>query len=87
VLFTASTRSRQEVEALAAEARRLRPDVEIFILSAGRCGLPCRTAKERSASAGTRSRAGTAARGPPMNPEAPRRQSELPAPVVARWFR
>jgi len=31
VLFTASTRSRQEVEALAAEARRLRPDVEIFI--------------------------------------------------------
>ena len=31
VQFTASTRSRQEVEALAAEARRLRPDVEIFI--------------------------------------------------------
>ena len=31
VLFTASTRSRQEVEALAAEARRLRPDVKIFI--------------------------------------------------------
>ena len=31
VLFTASTRSRQEIEALAAEARRLRPDVEIFI--------------------------------------------------------
>jgi hypothetical protein len=26
VLFTASTRSRQEVEDLAAEARRLRPD-------------------------------------------------------------
>jgi len=31
VLFTASTRSRQEIEDLAAEARRLRPDVEIFI--------------------------------------------------------
>ena len=31
VVFTASTRSRQEVEALAAEARRLRPDVKIFI--------------------------------------------------------
>ena len=31
VLFTASTRSRQEAEDLAAEARRLRPDVEIFI--------------------------------------------------------
>jgi len=31
VLFTASTRSRQEIEALAAEARRLRPDVKIFI--------------------------------------------------------
>ena len=32
VLFTASTRSRQEIEDLAAEARRLRPDVE-------RCGV------------------------------------------------
>jgi hypothetical protein len=31
VLFTASTRSRQEIEALAAEARRLRPDVKISI--------------------------------------------------------
>ena len=31
VLFTASTRSRQEIEDLAAEARRLRPDVEIFM--------------------------------------------------------
>ena len=31
MLFTANTRSRQEIEALAAEARRLRPDVEIFI--------------------------------------------------------
>jgi len=31
VLFTASTRSRQEIKALAAEARRLRPDVKIFI--------------------------------------------------------
>ena len=31
VLYTASTRSRHEVEALAAEARRLRPDVKIFI--------------------------------------------------------
>ena len=31
MLFTASTRSRHEVEALAAEARRLRPDVKIFI--------------------------------------------------------
>ena len=31
VLFTASTRSRQEIEDLGAEARRLRPDVEIFI--------------------------------------------------------
>jgi hypothetical protein len=31
VLFTASTHSRQEIEDLAAEARRLRPDVEIFI--------------------------------------------------------
>jgi len=33
VLFTASTRSRQEIEALAAEARRLRPDVKILIRS------------------------------------------------------
>jgi len=31
VLFTADTRSRREIEDLAAEARRLRPDVEIFI--------------------------------------------------------
>ena len=31
VLFTASTRSRQEAEDLAAEAWRLRPDVKIFI--------------------------------------------------------
>ena len=31
VLFTASTRSRREIEDLAAEARRLRPDVEIVI--------------------------------------------------------
>jgi len=31
VLFTATTRSRQEIKALAAEARRLRPDVKIFI--------------------------------------------------------
>ena len=31
VLFTASTRSRQEIEALAAEARRLRSDVKISI--------------------------------------------------------
>ena len=31
VLFTASTRSRREIEDLAAEARRLRPDVEIII--------------------------------------------------------
>ena len=31
VLFRATTRSRQEVEALAAETRRLRPDVKIFI--------------------------------------------------------
>ena len=31
VLFTASTRSRQEIEDLAAEARRLRPDVKISI--------------------------------------------------------
>ena len=31
MLFTASTRSRQEIEDLAAEARRLRSDVEIFI--------------------------------------------------------
>ena len=31
VLFTARTRSRQEIEALATEARRLRPDVKIFI--------------------------------------------------------
>ena len=31
MLFTASTRSRQEIKALAAEARRLRPDVKIFI--------------------------------------------------------
>ena len=31
VLFTASTRSRQEIEDLAAETRRLRPDVEIII--------------------------------------------------------
>ena len=31
VLFTASTRSRREIKDLAAEARRLRPDVEIFI--------------------------------------------------------
>ena len=31
VLLTASTRSRQEIKALAAEARRLRPDVKISI--------------------------------------------------------
>jgi hypothetical protein len=31
VLFTASTRSRQEIEDLAAWALRLRPDVEIII--------------------------------------------------------
>jgi len=31
VLFTASTRSRLEIVYLAAAARRLRPDVEIFI--------------------------------------------------------
>jgi hypothetical protein len=31
VLFTASTRSRQEIEDLAAEALRRRPDVEIII--------------------------------------------------------
>jgi hypothetical protein len=31
VLFTASARSRQEIEDLAAEARRLRPGIEIFI--------------------------------------------------------
>ena len=31
MLFTASTRSRQEIEDLAAESRRLRPDVEIVI--------------------------------------------------------
>ena len=31
VLFRATTRSRQEVEALAAETRRLSPDVKIFI--------------------------------------------------------
>ena len=31
VLFTASTRSRQEIKDLAAEVRRLRPDVEIII--------------------------------------------------------
>ena len=31
VLFTASTDSRQEIEALAAEARRLRRDVKILI--------------------------------------------------------
>jgi len=31
VLFTASTRSRREIEDLAAEARRLRPDIEIVI--------------------------------------------------------
>lgn len=31
VLFTASTRSRQEIEDLATAARRLRPDVEIII--------------------------------------------------------
>jgi len=31
VLFTASTRSRQEIEDLAAAARRLRADVQIAI--------------------------------------------------------
>jgi hypothetical protein len=31
VLFTASTRSRREIEDLAAEVRRLRRDVEIVI--------------------------------------------------------
>jgi hypothetical protein len=31
LLFTASARSRQEVEDLAAAARRLRPNVEILI--------------------------------------------------------
>ena len=30
-LFTADTRSRREIEDLAAEARRLRPDAEIII--------------------------------------------------------
>jgi|SRR5215471_2648886 len=34
VLFTASIRSRQEIEALAAEARRLRSDVKISIRAA-----------------------------------------------------
>ena len=33
VLFTASKRSRQKIEGLASEARRLRPDVEIIIRS------------------------------------------------------
>ena len=32
VLFTASTRSRQEIEDLAAEARRLRPDVDGLLI-------------------------------------------------------
>ena len=40
VLFTASTRSRQEAEDLAAEARRLRPDVEIVIRPPVRGGVP-----------------------------------------------
>ena len=31
VLFTADTASRREIEDLAIEARRLRPDVKIFI--------------------------------------------------------
>jgi hypothetical protein len=31
VLFTVSARSRQDIEDLAVEARRLRPDVEIII--------------------------------------------------------
>jgi hypothetical protein len=31
VLFTADTRSRREIEDLAAEVRRLRPDAEIII--------------------------------------------------------
>jgi hypothetical protein len=31
VLFTADTPSRREIEDLAIEARRLRPDVKIFI--------------------------------------------------------
>ena len=31
VLFTADTRSRREIEDLATEARRLRPDAEIII--------------------------------------------------------
>ena len=38
VLFTATTRSRREIEDLAAEARRLRPDVKIV---AAACGPIC----------------------------------------------
>ena len=33
VLFTADTRSRREIEDLAIESRRRRPDVKIFIRS------------------------------------------------------
>ena len=33
VLFTAHTRSRREIEDLAIAARRMRPDVKIFIRS------------------------------------------------------
>ena len=40
VLFTASTHSRQEIEDLAAEVRRPRPDVEIFIRPPVRGGVP-----------------------------------------------
>ena len=35
ILFTASTDSRQEIKDLAAEARRLRPDVKISIRHRG----------------------------------------------------
>ena len=46
VLFTASACSRQEIEALAAEARRLRSDVKIFIRPPD--GAACRAATPRS---------------------------------------
>jgi hypothetical protein len=48
VLFTASTRSRREMEDLAAEARRLRPDIEIVIRPDLGMSANCRPVRRRT---------------------------------------